>query len=185
MATASFANIIRAELAVDPSPPRKQTKPAMPASPVRRPSPIRMRSNTARRRSSGIQEDAALDTLLQTLAISLPADEDDNDAVKVAALAKLVDERSGKSRDVARNAQETFEATANAQLDDARRAVQLLQDSVLAESPFSRVMLMDPEIEASIAFLAHEVDKAKTQLAETGRPMVKSEKKAAFLQRWG
>ncbi|KEY72483.1 hypothetical protein S7711_05158 [Stachybotrys chartarum IBT 7711] len=185
MATASFANIAKAELAVDPSPPRKQSKPPMPASPVRRPSPIRMRSNTARRRSSGIQEDAALDTLLQTLAISLPADEDDNDAVKVAALAKLVDERSGKSRDVARNAQETFEATANAQLDDARRAVQLLQDSVLAESPFSRVMLMDPEIEASIAFLAHEVDKAKTQLAEMGGPMVKSAKKAAFLQRWG
>jgi hypothetical protein len=102
-------------------------------------------------------------------------------------LEKVLAERTRKCNDVAKSAQESFEFTAREQLQDARLAVQLVRDSVLAESPFAEVKLVDPDMEASILVLAQEVDKAKEKLRSLeGQSIVtKSEKKEDLIQRWG
>jgi hypothetical protein len=158
---------------------------------VRRGSPVRPRANTAKsrgaRRSSGIADEPPIDALLQSLAVYITPETDADSGRKLRALADVVSERSRKGHDMARDAQESFEATAAAYLDDVRRAVQMVKDSLLAESPYSRIHLEDPEIRGSIDVLAHEVQKVKQGLenAEAKKLVGKSEKKEEMLQRWG
>lgn len=102
-------------------------------------------------------------------------------------LATTLDERSSKAADVAQGGQESFEATAATHVDDVRRALQLLKDSLLEESPFGEVKLVDPEIEGSIGFLSTEVSQIRDTLerVEAKRGNGKSEKKEEILRRWG
>lgn len=172
----------KAEIAVDAMPPKKTTA-ALPGSPIRNASPVRPRANT-NRRSSGLPDDPPLETLLHSLAISLPAE--DSRISQVNALATALRERTVKADDVARNAQESFEAGAIAHLEDAQLAVQLLRDSVLAESPFGEVKLVDGDIEGSVEVLEQEVSKVRGLLdGAQGRGDGKSDKREDFLRRWG
>lgn len=190
-ATNSVVSTAKSEMAVSVTPVRKTSKHSSPVSPTRKPSPIRMRANTAntraRRRSSGILDEPAVEVLLRNLALALPASEDATTREHVNTLAQVLAERSVKGEDVARNAHESFEATAMSRLDDARRAVQLLRDSVLAETPFAEVRLVDPEIEGSILVLAQEIEKVRTRLdaLEEKKGVIKSGKRDELLQRWG
>ncbi|KAK7427177.1 hypothetical protein QQZ08_006290 [Neonectria magnoliae] len=192
IATTSIISKARDEVSTAISPVRKPTKQALPASPARKPSPIRMRSNTTghpsrstRRRSSGIQDEPAMEALLRNLALTLPPAQDSTSHEQAAELAQVIADRSAKADDVARNAQETFEANSVSKLQDARLAIQLLRDSILAESPFGEVRLVDPEIEGSIHVLGQEVNKVKEQLSAVDvKKGVKSGKKADFVQRW-
>lgn len=106
---------------------------------------------------------------------------------KVKTLEAALDERSMKAADVAQGGQESYEAVAANHVDDVRRALQLLKDSLLAESPFGEVKLLDPEIEASIDFLSTEVGQIRDMLdrAETKKGTGKSEKKEEIIRRWG
>ncbi|PNY26329.1 Uncharacterized protein TCAP_03735, partial [Tolypocladium capitatum] len=186
-ASAALASLARAEMAVEVA---SAPKPAVPASPVRKPSPIRIRANTTgshgQRRSSGIQEEPPLDALVQNIALPLLSLDEDDSKKQVITLARALADRSQKAADVARGAQESFEMSAIAQLEDARRAIQLLRDSVLAESPFGDVKLMDPEIEGSISVLEQEIGKAKEKLkiAEGQNVVAKSKTREDLLQRW-
>lgn len=176
----------RAELAVDATATSGNTvsKQTIPASPVR------TRSNTsgarARRSSSGIQEESALETLLGSLAVSLPCEEESPRA-RVNAISKAVAERARKCDEVAKGAQESLEITTRAHLSDAKLALQLLRDSLLAESPFGEVKLVDPVMEGSILILQQEVEKAKEKLRslEGQSVMARSVKKEEFVRRWG
>ncbi|KAM0414679.1 hypothetical protein ACHAPT_013482 [Fusarium lateritium] len=192
-ATSSIIATAKSEVSASLSPEKKAAKPALPASPVRnrRPSPVRLRSNTGsrrgnRRRSSGILDEPAIEALLRSLALTLPAAEDATAQERASSLAQVVSERSVKTTDVVRNAQESFEAGATSRLDDARLAIQLLRDSVLAESPFAEVKLVDPEIEGSIHVLSQEVDKVREKLegAAAKKGLARSIGKDEFVQRW-
>ncbi|GAB0134711.1 hypothetical protein EsDP_00003069 [Epichloe bromicola] len=174
----------RAELAVDATPTSTVSKQTIPVSPVR------TRSDTsgarARRSSSGIQEESALETLLSSLAVSLPSEEESPRA-RVNALSKAVAERARKCDEVAKGAQESLEITTRAHLSDAKLALQLLRDRLLAESPFGEVKLVDGDIEGSILVLQQEVEKAKEKLQSlVGQSvMARSVKKEEFVRRWG
>lgn len=87
---------------------------------------------------------------------------------------------------MARGAQESFEAAAMEYLDDVQRAVQMLKDSLMAESPYGRVQLEDADIRGSLDALANEVGKVKDglQRAEASK-VAKSQKKDEIIQRWG
>ncbi|KAM5366988.1 hypothetical protein ACJZ2D_010256 [Fusarium nematophilum] len=191
-AQSSIIATAKAEASASLSPEKKASRRALPASPIRNPSPIRMRSNTAsrrggnRRRSSGILDEPAMEALLRNLALSLPSAEDASIHDQASALAQVTAERSGKATDVARSLQDSFEASATARLDDVRLAIQLLRDSVLAESPFGEVRLVDPEIEGSIHVLSQEVDKVREKLegVDAKRAAARSVKKDEFVRRW-
>ena len=183
-ATASLVATAKTEIS-DPIPStQKSTEPAMPASPVRI-SRTNARSG-ANRRSSGVPQEAPLDTLLQSLALPLKEDEVDG-RDQVVSLDQALAERSRKQGDVARNIHESFEAGAVSQLQDMQMAVQLLRDSLMAERSFGEVRLVDSEIEESIKVLEQEVDKAKEKLgaATDKRGTTKSDKREDIIQRWG
>ncbi|KAF5965034.1 hypothetical protein FCOIX_13147 [Fusarium coicis] len=194
-AASSIIATAKVESSASLSPEKKKSlRAAMPASPIRNPSPIRMRANTDgarrsnnnRRRSSGILDEPAIEALLRDLALSLPDSEEASIQDQVSALNKAFTERSGKTTDVVRNAQESFEAGVTSRLDDARLAIQLLRDSVLAESPFGEIKMVDPEFEGSIDVLSQEVDKVKEKLdgVVAKKALAKSVKKDEFVQRW-
>ncbi|EXA48961.1 hypothetical protein FOQG_08290 [Fusarium oxysporum f. sp. raphani 54005] len=194
-AASSIIATAKAEVSASLSPEKKKSiRAAMPASPIRNPSPIRMRANTDgarrgnnnRRRSSGILDEPAIEALLRDLALSLPDAEEASIQDQVSALNKAFTERSGKTTDVVRNAQDSFETSVTSRLDDARLAIQLLRDSVLAESPFGEIKMIDPEFEGSIDVLSQEVDKVKEKLdgVVAKKALAKSVKKDEFVQRW-
>ncbi|KAF6836722.1 hypothetical protein CPLU01_03516 [Colletotrichum plurivorum] len=188
-ATTNLVATTRSELSVPASTPKKKTPAQEFVSPVRRrntapSSPSRQRSDTSNRRQSLLDE-PPLEALLRSLAIALPEDADGPG--HVAALSAILAERRAKARDVARNAQESLESTASAQLADSKLAIQLLRDSLLAESPFGDVRLVDEGIEASIAVLGQEVEKIKERVEQidAGKARQRSDKRREFIARWG
>ncbi|GJN69150.1 hypothetical protein PLICBS_003197 [Purpureocillium lilacinum] len=188
-ATAAVGSTVHAEIATQISATSSQEAARVPASPVRQPSPVRIRHDAAgshgRRRSLTPIDETPLEALCTKLAISL--DEDDEAKERIASLAKILADRAQKSTEVARGAQDSFEATTMSQLRDARLAVQLLKDSILAESPFGQVTLVDSEIDGSIAILQQEVSKAQERLREAeGQGLAsRSMKRDELIQRWG
>lgn len=160
---------------------KRHTNVAPPSSPARRfqpaddlmtPAPRRGRADTnSRRRSSGgASLESPLERLLGELAISLPGAEDDDASTTASAqaqadlLSKTLVDRTRKAADVADSVQATFEHAATTHLADARTALQLIRDSVLAESPHAEVHLVDPGIESSIGVLAQEVHNIASRL---------------------
>lgn len=128
------------------------------------PAPLRTTATkTLRRRSSGSAlHEAPLAQLLDTLALSLPTDSPA--PAQTAHLSHALADRAAKSAEITRATQTTFERTATSHLADARTALQLIRDSVLAESPFAEIHLVDPGIEASIGVLAQEAHNVVARL---------------------
>lgn len=158
----------RATIASISSPERRFQPPL--ADDMMTPAPRRGRSNIkSRRRSSGVS-DSPLEHLLGELAISLPDAENEDAGTAISAqaqaahLSTILAERTQKAADVADSVQSTFEHTAVTQIADARAALQLIRDSVLAESPYAEVHLVDPGIESSIGVLAQEVHNVTSRL---------------------
>ncbi|KAK3331773.1 hypothetical protein B0T19DRAFT_86433 [Cercophora scortea] len=206
IATNSLAGIARSELTgKNETQAHKHQPTAAGASPTRRKSmgprgsmsPVRPQTKPRNaRRSSGIGalgEDPPLDEILRSLAISLPLQDDPSSSIDVQtqtqALSSILADRRAKTNDVARNVQESFEAAATKQIADAKLAIQLVRDSVLAESPFGQVRLVDPEMDASIAVLSQEVEKLDAKLEGVDAGLVKirgrSAKKEELIRRWG
>ncbi|OTA02449.1 hypothetical protein A9Z42_0028290 [Trichoderma parareesei] len=194
-AAASLITTAKAEVAVDIPPPAKHTPSVapvsvFPSSPSKSGTP-RKRSNTVgsqhRRRSSDIANEPPLDTLMYALSVPSSVSEETDGRAQVVALSKILNDRWNKYNEIARGAQETFETGALAQLNDTRLAIQLVRDSVLAESSFNEPNLVDPEISGFITVLAAEVEGAKDRLAlvEGQRRDRKSEKRDEFVERWG
>ena len=157
-------------------------------------SPVRPRPQQRSRYStgvSGIVDEPPLEELLRTLAISLPQDEDASSDLQAQArkLASTLASRQAKVHDVARNVQETLEDAATRQVADGKLAIQLVRDSVLAESPFADVRLVDPEIEGSIAVLSQELATVDEKLKgiDSGVATLrgKNAKRDELISRWG
>jgi hypothetical protein len=195
MAASQLAAIARAELAATvEQPAKKERRPTVGASPTRR----RKSSATAihRRRSSGIgltADEVPLEQLLRMLALSSPAEEDIAHSSlfspQVAALATALADRTAKVVDVASNVQESFEANATAQIKDSCLAHQLLRDSLLAESPFGKVELVDPEIGGSIQILDQELENVARKLEQLDQEVTsirgRRGKQDELIRRWG
>ncbi|KAL7791508.1 hypothetical protein V8C37DRAFT_381913 [Trichoderma ceciliae] len=195
-AAASLISAAKTEMAVEILPPVKQSSSSapvsiFPTSPSKTNTPARKRSNTVgshhRRRSSGVADEPPLDTLMYILSVPSSVSEESEGRAQIVALSRILEERWKKYDEIARNAQETFEMGALAQLNDTRLAVQLVRDSVLAESPFNEPRLVDPEIHGSITLLAADVEGVKDRLAvvEGQRRDRRSEKRDEFIERWG
>ncbi|KAL8348985.1 hypothetical protein RB601_002135 [Gaeumannomyces tritici] len=213
------------------SPTRRANQSAWPGagtdvSPVKRPQRSRTFPTSSssgggggqshRRRSSGfgVPEEPPLDVLLRDLALTLP---DDGDLADAAALGSALRSRAAKAADVARDVQASFEASAQHHLADSARAVAMLLEGVLSESPAQPppatqpgagdgddddeddvvgTALGDPDIEASLAVLNHEVDRvaAKVRAAEAelrarqaaaGAGKRSASKQEDMVRRWG
>ncbi|KAK0639544.1 hypothetical protein B0T16DRAFT_423361 [Cercophora newfieldiana] len=202
-AAAAVIDVAKAELVTKVELPSIKDRPTAPASPTRRRkssghgnavSPVRARTQLGRRRSSGagaIGDEPPLEELLRNLAINLPQDEPETTSIEaqVRLLASTLAERRAKAEDVGRNVQESVESAASTQVADAKLAVQLVKDSILAESPFGQVRLVDPEIEGSLAVLSQELENVNGKLEGVNAGLVKargtSAKRDEIISRWG
>ncbi|CAK7217956.1 hypothetical protein SCUCBS95973_003326 [Sporothrix curviconia] len=164
-----------------------------------------------RRRSSGFGYDGfgagaggsagPMDQLLEGLSLLLPMEEPaagENASPAAVATATRANarflqttlaDRASKADGVASNAQEAFEAATTTSLTDARRALELARASVLAESPFGDVRLVDAEIDGSMAVVADEVAHLRERRAaiEAGLGQAKkmrSSKREQMVARW-
>lgn len=157
------------------------------------PAPSRTTTKSRRRSSGDGLYNSPLEQLLGELALDLPEGEEasaSDAASQVNYLSALLSERVDKAASVTRNAQSTFEKTAISHLTDARIALQLIRDSVLAESPFAEVHLVDPGIEASIGVLAQEAHNISTRLEGVEREAAalargRNLKREEIVARWG
>lgn len=145
-----------------------------------------------------------MEQLLESLSLMLPIEDplDGGLAGEVTAssvetatrinahfLQTTLSERTAKANDVAVNAQEAFETATTTSLTDARRAERLVRASVLAESPFGDVQLVDPEIDGSIAVMADEVRRLNERRAAVETDLDKarrsgSAKREKIIARW-
>lgn len=172
---------------IDASPTRKKSVSQTAMSPVR-PRPRHQPSHSS---TAGIGNEPPLEEILRTLALSLPQEEGISaDAqTQIRELSSTLAGRRRKVDDVAQNVQETFEGASTKKIADGKLAIQLLRDSILAESPFGEVRLVDPEIEGSIAVLSQELANADGKLkgvdGELAKLRGKSVKRDELIRRWG
>lgn len=157
-------------------------------SPVRPPPKRRPRYSSD---TVGTADESPLDEILRALAINPLPDEDQAADVlsQTQQLAATLASRRAKLDDVAQNVQQSFERGATKQLADAKLAIQLVRDSILAESPFGEVRLVDAEIEGSIAVLSQEIanvdEKLKAVAADAAKLRGKNPKRDELISRWG
>lgn len=186
----SIISMAKDELSAPDHKPRRSMKPIVPISPVRKAPTGRPRGNTdsrSRRRSSGIMDEPPIETLLQNLAILFPIEAEASSDAKIAVLKRVLAERTAKENDVALSLQESFEATASSHLNDVALAIQHLKDTVLAESPYNEVKLVDSDIESSISVLLSEVRQVVDGLERADAKKIaikKSERKEELVNRW-
>ncbi|KAH6635925.1 hypothetical protein F5144DRAFT_160823 [Chaetomium tenue] len=157
-------------------------------------SPVRPRPKQRSRYSTGapgIGNEPPLEEILRALAISLSPDDEAADDLReqVKILLSTLDSRRRKMRDVSLNVQQSFEGVAAKQVADGKLAIQLVRDSILAETSFGGARLMDPEIEGSIAVLSQELatvdEKLKDMDVRVGQLKGRNAKKDEFISRWG
>ncbi|KAJ4303923.1 hypothetical protein N0V88_001523 [Collariella sp. IMI 366227] len=137
-----------------------------------------------------VGDEPPLEEILRTLAINLPEEEISPDAqTQAKELAATLASRQAKTHDVARNVQEMLESTATKQVSDGKLAIQLVRDSILAESPFGEVRLVDPELEGSIAVLSQELANVEEKLnqvnSNAARLRGRNAKRDELVSRWG
>ncbi|RXG41534.1 hypothetical protein VDGE_09718 [Verticillium dahliae] len=195
-AAATLIDTAKTELAVPAvAATPKKAHPVQPASPIR----ARVTTSTPgprRRRSSGnLDVEPPIEALLRLLTINLAASSADpsDDPTLVESLRILSRARAGreaKAYDVTCNAQESFEHSVVTHLTDARRAVQLLRDSILAESSFGEeVKLVDPEVECLIIELSQQTAAIQSRIEQidaerAGIGGANGEKQKEFVLRW-
>lgn len=139
------------------SPTMQRTKSSGPTSPVRK-RPIR-------RRSSG-QADDELEPeqqLLRNLGISLPH-ESVPEQQRIDALEKAQLDRANKLEAHWHSLQSSTETSISSHLLDAHITLHLLRNSLLAQSPYNNVSVLDPDVESSLSTLQDDVERLQERL---------------------
>ncbi|PSS28396.1 hypothetical protein M430DRAFT_47402 [Amorphotheca resinae ATCC 22711] len=101
--------------------------------------------------------------LLRNLGISLPADAV-SDQPRIEALERALLDRASKLEGHASTLQSTTESSISSHLLDAHVTLHLLRDSLLADSPYNNVQLLDSEIQSSITGLEEDLQDLQQKL---------------------
>jgi hypothetical protein len=190
MALASVMELSKRELSRVESPTPKPASPTKSNTQRRRKSsssqtsPIRAR--TTRRRSSGHDEDIEPEQqLARNLGVVLPA-EGISDSARIEALEKMLSERMTRLEGHANSLQSTTETSISSHLLDAQNTLGLLQDSLLAETQYGKVRLIDPQIESDVSKFDQEVQNLQKSLEaiELHQLQAKNVNREQLVERW-
>jgi len=138
-----------------PDSPTRTRKPAKPVSPVC--------PRTRRRRSSAtsLDEDIVPELqLLRNLGISLPA-EQPGDGILAANLQAALEDRTMKLNVHARSLQEGSEMSITCHLHDAQVTLAMLKQSLLSETQYKTVRLLDADVKEAVGMLESDVEDLK------------------------
>jgi hypothetical protein len=163
-----------------------RSSPAKPNIQKRRTSsPEKLRMN--RRRSSGIEnEDIDPEQqIARNLGITLPVDLVSSQE-RAEALERALSDRFTKLDIHTTNLQSTTESSISAHILDSHLTLQLLQDSLLAETLHHKVRLLDPDIEASVSMFHQEIEDLKSELdgMDLQRLQARNVNREQFIARW-
>lgn len=150
--------------------PSKTTSPVKPNTQRRRKSSATQspaRARNTRRRSSG-QGDEDIEPeqqLLRNLGISIPS-EANTDATRCEILERALSDRLSKLEGHANSLQSTTESSISLHLLDAHATLQLLRDSLLADTLYHKIRYLNPEIELSVGTFEQDVQDLQQNLEE-------------------
>ncbi len=147
-------------------------------------SPILAR--TTRRRSSGHDEDIEPEQLLaRNLGVVLPA-EGVSDNARIEALEKTLFEKITRLESHTNSLQSTTETSISSHLLDAQNTLGLLQDSLLAETRYGKVRLIDPQLESDVSKFDQEVRDLQKDLeaVELNTLQAKNVHREQLVERW-
>jgi len=97
-------------------------------------------------------------------------------------------DRQQKRDDLFSKTQSAFEDAVTRHVGDAKAALAMLRDSVLAESPWGSVRLVDEELEGGVEVIRQELERVEEWRGEVEADVKKScadGKREEFLMRWG
>ena len=178
------------ELARTEPPVNKPVSPVRPNTQRRRTSstsksPIKPRN--VRRRSSGHMDDDVEpeEQLARHLGINLPA-ESASESSRIDHFERILLDRKEKLGIHATSLESTTESAVSSHLSDAHITFQLLQDSLLAESLYHRVQLLDPEIESSVETFEQDVQYVQKSLEEIDLQQLQTKNvhRDQIIERW-
>jgi hypothetical protein len=147
-------------------------------------SPIRARN--LRRRSSGHDEDIEPEQqLARNLGMALPG-EGLSDTARVDQLEKMLSERVTRLEGHAISLQSTTEMSISSHLLDAHTTLGLLQDSLLAETPYHKVRLLDKKVESDVTSFEHDVHDLQKSLeaVDLHKLQTKNVHREQLIKRW-
>jgi hypothetical protein len=161
-----MANAVKSELDTEPPTSPKARQPNSPTR-LRKQSkaisPVRPRNT--RRRSSGtsFDDDANPELqILRNLGVSMPS-EPTNERNIAATLQDVLTDRAMKLNGHAKSLQEVSEASIGSHLHDSQVTLQLLMESLLSETQYKSVSLVDEEIQEAIGKLEKGVEEIKRE----------------------
>jgi len=161
-----MASVIKSELDANrpPSPKAKQ-----PNSPTRlrkqsKPhSPVRPRNTRRRSSATSFDDDVNPELqILRSLGITLPT-ESNNERNLAAALHDVLIDRQMKLNGHAKSLQEVSETSIGSHLHDSQVTLQLLMESLLSETQYKSVSLLDKEVQEAMAKLEEGVEEVKRE----------------------
>jgi hypothetical protein len=168
--------------------PTKTSSPVKPNTQRRRKSSNSQSPVRTRRRSSGklLDEDIEPEQqLARNLGIALPA-EAVSDTARIDVLERALSDRISKLESHATSLQSTTESSISSHLHDAHTTLELLHDSLLAESLYHKVQLLDPRIESSVATFEKDVQDLQKDLEAVDLHTLQSRNvhKEQLIKRW-
>jgi hypothetical protein len=159
-----IASAVKSELDADRPPSPKAKQPSSPTRLRKQSKPISpVRPRNTRRRSSATSFDDDVHPelqILRNLGISLPS-EPANDRNIAAALQDVLTDRMMKLNGHAKSLQEVSEASISSHLHDSQVTLQLLMESLLSETQYKSVSLLDTEVQDAMGTLERGVEEIK------------------------
>ncbi len=161
-----MAGAVNSEIDADrpPSPkarqPRSPTRLRKQSKPI---SPVHPRHTRRRSSATSVDDDAnpALQTL-RNLGISLPT-EQTNERNFTITLQDVLTDRTMKLNSHAKSLQEVSEASIGSHLHDSQLTLQFLMESLLAETQYKSVSLLEKEIQEAMSKLEKGLEQIKTE----------------------
>lgn len=161
-----MASAVKSELDADRPPSPKAKQPSSPTRLRKQSKPISpARPRNTRRRSSATSFDDDVNPelqILRNLGISLPA-EPNNEHNLAAALHDVLMDRQMKLNGHAKSLQEVSEISIGSHLHDSQVTLQLLVESLLFETQYKSVSLLDKEVQEAMGKLEKGVEEVKRE----------------------
>jgi hypothetical protein len=123
--------------------------------------------------------------LARNLGVILPG-EGISDKARIDGLEKMLAERVNRLEGHANSLQSTTETSISSHLLDAQITLGLLQDSLLAETPYGKIRLLDPKVESDVSDFDREVQDLQKSLegVDLHALQVKSVHREQLVERW-
>lgn len=183
-----MASTVKAELDAG-RPPSPKPKPSCPtrirkqSKPI---SPVRARNTRRRSSATSVDDDSNPELqILRNLGISSPL-ESNGERNIVTTFQDLLADRMMKLNGHMKSLEEVSEASIGSHLHDSQVTLQLLMNSVLSETRYRSVSLVDAEIQAAIGELEQGVEAIKRDIATVNLDPLreKNVRRDDFVERW-